>query len=453
MKEQFNKIDELLKSGLEGFEQQPSPGVWRKIAAALFFAGNGFYFLIAAVLLISSGAIYYYTSHNNEIPASPQSASVENATTPVINEIQDSKFANVSTNPTIQIDDEKFQTESESQKGKNETTLEINSTQLEKKHAEKSEAPVETSPIVKENSPSNNLHFASTSSIYDYPGIEQLSENSEGIDITLQSKQLQYLPFMNSSKNQMNERFAYSNLKIRFDDDYGKPINLLLGLHAAPEFIFSEGDNKPSDPVWNFDLTAYYFKNDWFIQAGVGVGLARDNGTFNVYYAQYDSVGYYDAVQSFDIDLETGAPVFHTHQEALWDTVEYRQNKTTNNSYTYLRLPVYIGLQMYEMNRLSIYVKGGGIYSVMLKSNEPELEYANDNATWIKITDETRKRLSSNFQLSAGVALQYHLSNSISLTAEPLYNYYFNPVYRKDQESNAWSISFRTGIIFKISSK
>ena len=447
MKEQFNNLDELLRSGLEGFEQQPSPGVWKRIATMLFFTGKGFYLMLAALLIISTGAVYYFgftdksisNPVNKELLSTPETGLNDE---PSISQIQNfTESANpalaseTTVNSSYQSIDQNDDVKNTNQKGK----------------AKQQEI---TNPgNVVDDLSQEKILFASMAKIDNYPGIKRLYVESNDISFNLNYQSDIIFPYLLYTPEKLELRSDFGNLKIRFEDDYAKRINLLFGLHTTPEFIFNTNDSKPSEPVWNFDLTAYYFKNDWFIQAGAGLGVAKDNGTFDINYAQYDSVGYYDAVKSFSIDESTGAPVFNIQQEALWDTVEYHQNETTTNQFTYLRFPLYVGLRIHEIKRFSVYLKAGGIYSILLNSKKEQLKYANDRATWITITNETPNRISTNFQVSAGIALHYQLSNTFALSAEPMYNYYFNPVYRKDQESSAWSLGLRAGIIFKIKSK
>ncbi len=457
MKEDFNHIDELLRSGLEGFEQQPSPGVWKRISAWLFFSGRGFYLSLIAVLIVVSGLIYYFVMDSDNKAGNNLPHELANR----VDKDMNSEPA-LNTTPAVELKPDKPERQHQEQGRKsmimqNENEPKSSGSESASLKPEPKGGPVYDSkqmpaPAIATTSLSPVITSQPAANFEKYPGLPRLSD--EPVDMASMEILPLYFPaetFISSLD--IAPRHDSDPIKIRFEDDYGKKINLMMGLHVTPELVFHPGENKPSDPVWNLDLTAYYFKNDWFLQAGAGFGIANDKGTFEINYAEYDSIGYYDAVQSFNIDPVTGTPEFITSPEALWDTVEYRQQETTSNRYTYLRLPFYWGLQLYDVKRLSVYLKAGGIYSVLLKSHEPGLDYQNDNATWIRVTNETPNRLTTNFQLSAGVALMYRMSNTFSISAEPVYNYYFNPVYRQGQQKTPWSVGLRTGIIFKLRSK
>jgi hypothetical protein len=162
-------------------------------------------------------------------------------------------------------------------------------------------------------------------------------------------------------------------------------------------------------------------------------------------------VGYFYQVNSFEIDPVTGEPVFKTTLEGLYDTVDYQTSETVDNLYTYLRIPLYAGYKIREFKRFSVYLKAGGIYSVLVGSNESGADYTNDNATSIIIEDETPQRVHSYFKLSASVGVSYQLSNSVSLSLEPVYNYYMQPVYeRRLSDKSPWSLGLRFGVLIKI---
>ena len=75
----------------------------------------------------------------------------------------------------------------------------------------------------------------------------------------------------------------------------------------------------------NFDVTGIYNVNDWFIQFGAGVGLSEDNGTYQIDYAQYDSIGYYYEVTGFIINPETGEPIYKTDVKDVYDEAALKE--------------------------------------------------------------------------------------------------------------------------------
>ena len=70
--------------------------------------------------------------------------------------------------------------------------------------------------------------------------------------------------------------------------------------------------------------------------------------------------------------------IFNTDLESVYDTVDYTTSESTRNTYTYLYLPLYAGVKLYEFRRLSLNLQAGIIYSVMIGQHEPEASYTND---------------------------------------------------------------------------
>jgi hypothetical protein len=163
------------------------------------------------------------------------------------------------------------------------------------------------------------------------------------------------LPLANEYSRTIYQRASYIRMPSLTKDDYGQRGLWSYGVHITPELIFINDKNSSTKKALNFDVTGIYNVNDWFIQAGVGVGFSEDNGIYRIDYAQYDSIGYYYEVTGFTINPETGAPVYKTDVKDVYDTVLYNQIKTTDNLFTYLRFPVFGGLKVHENKRFSVW--------------------------------------------------------------------------------------------------
>jgi len=231
-------------------------------------------------------------------------------------------------------------------------------------------------------------------------------------------------------------------------DDYGKKQKLLYGIHFVPELIFPESD-KINKGI-GIELTGRYIMNDFYLETGLGFNVSDDDGQYKIDYEQYDSIGYYYKVNSFAIDEITGQPVYNTGLEAVFDTVNYNTSESTRNTYTYLYLPLYAGVKLYEFKRLSLNLQAGIIYSVLISQHEPDASYTNDQATRITITNENPSRISSNWIGTASLGLQYQISPTLDLNIEPMVKYYFKPVYERRYDPKAtFGAGLRVGLYFK----
>jgi hypothetical protein len=433
-------IDDLLRRSLGDYKKEPSPGVWRNITIGLGLFHRGFYLIIAAFIIAVLSGIYIFREtpkdnitsrfEDSNIALPSNNISNKSGHAEDLNTMQEDKinFNTSSSKPDIvsssepQIRDEKFTIEN------------IN--------------PSEVINAVEIKNEEDKVIAVQQNYFNIYPGIERLYF-PEASQTSRQG--LSFHPeFSLNAIPEIEFRNQYFNIPLTLKDDYGKPGNWLFGVFISPELIFLKGENNSTKKSLGFDLAAIYLLKEWYLQFGAGVALTDDKSSYQIDYAQYDSLGYYYKVNSFSIDPVTEKPVFNTSVEGVYDTVLYNKTSASENLYTYLRLPLFAGINVYEFNRFSIFLKAGGIYSILINSNEPGVNYENDQATWIKITDNTPKRIQSFWQLSLGLDLNYRLSNRITLQFEPYYNYYLQPLYEKRVQTKApYSLGLKAGMLFK----
>ncbi|MCD4790630.1 MAG: hypothetical protein K8R37_11580 [Bacteroidales bacterium] len=444
MKDNYNNIDELLRESLKDYKKEPSAGVWNKISIRLFLSGAGRYLSVIIFLIaIITGTFIYLNFNNTE-------EELKGAISETSDMISPEKFTDQTPGKADKsnkiINNQKQESPEVLQEKESDTEFsEIADVDVIKSSHDKANGSVAEIKDKTTDLPESQINHFDV-----YPGLIRLN-NLEKIGHIEISKS-----FFSSL---MNHNRYIKHIDLRYDykfnpsvpkDDYGRKGAWTYGLFITPELIFINNEKNSKKKALNIDITGIYSRNDWFIQAGAGIALSEDNGAYRIDYAQYDSIGYYYEVTSFNIDPETGEPVFKTTVENVYDTVDYNTTKSTNNLYTYFRLPVFVGFKVNEYKRLLIYLKGGAIYSILLKSNEPGVDYANEKATRIKITDETPGRIQSYWQLSAAIGFSYSLTNNLSLSAEPVFNYYMKPVYEQRVYSKSpYAIGLRIGMIFK----
>ncbi|MCD4696308.1 MAG: hypothetical protein K8S16_08730, partial [Bacteroidales bacterium] len=364
MKDEFKHIDEFLKNSLDGYTKTPSQKVWRNISLKLFSNQWGIYLSVLFVIIFIGTFIFIST--NNQKNKTGLQQNNENqlvSQTPAngIETMQINKQEDV--RPTqrpegSELDNQKLLTRVENPK----TQSEIN--------------PVPAAILAPDIKPGqiSGLSFneENTENHFEiYPGMERFS-NLFQVEKKNFSKRIEIYN-VTVFPNAIDFRKQYTSNTGNRTFDYVKKHHFGLGFSINPEFVFN--DENKTNRSYNFDATIYYFRSDWYIQGGIGFGLTEDEGLFNIDYTQYDSIGYYNKVSSFTIDPATGKPVYKTEIEGLFDTVAYAQAATTKNQYTYLRFPFYLGINLRNFKRISIDLKGGIIYSVLVNKMEDEIQY------------------------------------------------------------------------------
>jgi len=435
MKQEYKHIDDLLRDSLEGYSKPVSPGLWRKISFGLLLRSRRVYLSIV-VLVLATGALYLLQSQHEELPAeeifleTPQEVS---GTSSLITQTQvEENFDQQTTVSEIQNATDEIA---------DQDILSTNDPVMQSPAMQVSlTLPVEKSSEETEQAkPSNHFNL--------YPGLEQrmgvaMSVQSER-NIYLQGNQFKYYPESIVLRKNFIDR--------KHQTDYGFTKSRALLLQITPELIFSGDDRNEITEAMNIDLSYVLEGKDGFLQIGAGIGISKDDGIFNVNYSQYDSIGYYEQVNSFFLNPSTGQPEFSTTTEGVFDTIAYGFQETTRNLYYYFRIPLTAGLKVYDFKKIALYAEIGGTYSLLFKKHEPGIKYTNDQATQLEIIDNTPSRVQSNVQLSLGAGLKYRLSNKFDLRLDGMYNYYWNAIIeRQYKQKSPFSVSLKVGIMIKL---
>lgn len=448
MQDKFDNIDELLKKSLDDFQQVPSPGVWRRINIRLALSGTKYLLIVVSILVFMALGVFFIFNSDNTETTNQNTISTE----------EEMEFTSIEDNNDIESDNiPESRTEQQIPEKNSEPASQGNENNIRETGVQKTDSEPEVD-FVAESIPVYTLQSeAKTESAVvkmdhfnQYPGLERLSQIPE-----IQNKEINRagLNSVYFNWNIIQGIDLRNGAKFTYPEDvedYNRNLNLTYGAHVSMEWIFMNDPDRTIKNAYNIDFTGIYYKNDWLIQSGVGVSLSEDDGLYQVDYMQNDSIGYYYQVNGFTIDPQTGQPVYKTSIENVYDTVDYNESAKVKNSYTYLRIPVYAGIRAYQDQRFSIFLKGGLIYAIMIAKNEPGYNYQNENALNIKINNNSGERVRSYFQASVALGAEYLISNKLSLSLEPVFNYYVQPVYiNRYQSGSPYSLGVKTGILFK----
>jgi hypothetical protein len=189
------------------------------------------------------------------------------------------------------------------------------------------------------------------------------------------------------------------------------------------------------------------------IQAGLGLGYYKESGEYQVSYSSYDSVGFYYDVSSFSLHPENPDSVLYELDEtSIYDTVDHIVISEIQNKYLYLRLPVKFGYNLFNTKRLSCHLRGGLVFSLLVWKDEPEVSIPAADITRIDIEQTYPGRLSTSWQLTAGISFIYKFNNRFGISFEPTYMQYIGKLYKPGfdySDTRPYAIGLRTGIYVK----
>ena len=440
-------------TSLNGFEKKPSEGVWKGISSAL--PGNSLLSILSSKILWSVMGMLVFVAvifiyRNDFYSVNENSGSAGQSISPLIIDQPLKQEAESNENTLITPEQNRIGIEKEKRKlndnSENNIVSGFTLTKLDKgsaTSANRDQQQQRINDVLAENPQSANLKKEAYLLSGYYLFLMKKTFDELVVPENYASINPDYINYRNPT-----HPYHLPGVHPATHDDYGKKGNLLYGIHIVPEFIFPGNDQVNKE--LGIELTGRYLMNDFYLESGLGFTISEEDGNFTIDYEQYDSVGYYYKVNSFSIDESSGQPVFNTDLEAVFDTVNYTASEVTRNTYTYLYLPLYAGIKLYEFKKLSLNLQSGIIYSIMISQSEPDASYSNDKATQITISNENSSRITSNWLVSGSLGLHYQINPAIGLNIEPMIKYYLKPVYEQRYDPKAtFGAGVRVGMYFK----
>lgn len=119
----------------------------------------------------------------------------------------------------------------------------------------------------------------------------------------------------------------------------------------------------------------------------------------------------------------TGARYTFLRSEFLYESVE--MNRRTVQRIHYIGVPLKFNYRMFTYGGLSLYGHGGGALDIPVSARQTIREYSPSAGN--PVVRALRIHAPLQWSVEAGLGIQYHLTPSFSIYAEPSFRYYFNP--------------------------
>jgi len=442
MKRQGNPIDDLFRESLSGARREPSAGLWSMLESRFFGSAGKMRFILflsgALILISASLALYFRLDYpeNSVIAGTAPGQSHENfieKAVPVDRSSDElSLSGSVNDNyPGVPATGIKNINAYKDERGSKGTTENASSELLKKDfptNVENKSSPVQ-SPVGEDKT-----IFNSAGTIAYLPGINSV-----------------WLDYNRSEKGRQLELSALESPGfegIRMKDDYAIPSNLGFGAYVNPGITFY--DPNPNKYFAGAEMTANFTLSKWLIQVGAGYHLMQDLGKYQVKYTTWDSVGFYREVTSFEFAKDNpDSIIIHYTKRTVYDSIENLSLSERNNRYSYLTLPLHLGYKIYENQVMTVRLKAGMVFSFLVAKNEPVVNVGLSDASQVSVEKVVPERVRTNWHYTLGVQLGFRLGNNTSLSVEPYYGQYLNPVYLNSTDWNGKRprmFGIRTGI-------
>lgn len=280
------------------------------------------------------------------------------------------------------------------------------------------------------------------------------AENNRKEDVTISRLSAISEPLTTTNSKNIGSVHEISGAQVK--STWYDPVNRnglwKLGLSANPELTLYPNDTISNSRNYNFDFSVSYHVNQFFVQSGLGIAMARDEGRYKVDYESYDVIGTYNDLQNitFDSTDQGVIPIYETKKVEVYDSIRHIKISKTTNTYTYLQIPLLIGYQK-DFKRFGMYVKAGPNLSLLINRNIPGAQLPED----IRIIDMDARianRVNTSWQLMMGAGINYHLSSKWEIAVEPTFRYYLKSAYdsRHVSTKHPFAFGLRAGVFIKL---
>jgi len=246
---------------------------------------------------------------------------------------------------------------------------------------------------------------------------------------------------------------------IQTNDNYSPSEGALVYRTSAENHIIS--------PVLGLNIK--YHINNWFIQSGVGYAEYGENSIFNKDVEMHDTNGYakknIDQYYTYDTTGWTTAPsnpnvlipvydaVYHSDTSYQWVTKDslYMEHLEiyAKNRFRYIEIPAMVGYG-FRFKNLTLELSTGVSFGFRVNSSGKFFDSQN-NLVDINPSNSPYSNTMMNYILSIG--LKYHITNRLSLIAQPNYKTNLNSIIKSgigsDVRYSSYSVNLGINYIIK----
>lgn len=451
----YNNIDEFFKDKVTDYKVSPSDKVWKNIESEYLnksIKGKRYVstWMLAALILIIGSTITWITltnrteQGNTTLIPNNQTVSVDK-----MNEI-DVKDKTTSLNkaepePIVDGNTVKLSSSNQVSQNKSDNTL------LDEKDVQDSYPNDITHDILVVDKKDDELVVAATNkqaSIFtNYPTLysEKILTNKFQINkINRKSTSIIENSFSNSLLNNFDTRTVNEYI------ERSKNLHIYTGASASIAMVYYSTTMDQS--AWSADLVYGVKLKRFYIETGIGFQKMKEQGNFKIDYKSNDSIGYYNKVVSFELNPSNpNELLYNIKTTTVYDSIKHYMLQSPLYYYNYISIPIKFGYCFYKHPKFSISAETGIIYSLLTSTLSPNVSYNDPESQLIGITNNTPIRVEHNFRIHIALRLNYNISKTISLNAQPEFTSFLNSIYEKQSTSNKakpYTMGMRFGICF-----
>jgi len=405
-------IEEYFKEGLTGFKIQPSEEVWKNIERSIWprlwdykrWLLPG----IAAMLLLIVGFIAWYYS-------SVESTDVEEVTSL----IEPGIYENTTTSGTFNA--EKFSGSGSGQADENRELDELNEElkiSIQKTEAGAAVPDKNIQKITVLPDEIMNTESDSASAFSEKLAGSIYSDIGYLPGLTIDLEKSDKLVLIDTVRENLMTEFRKKQSKSHF----------YTGIYFTPAMMYYP--SVKDQFTWTVGLDFGMTYSRFYVETGIAYQQIKEQGIYTIDLRSFDSVGYYNQVQSFEINpLNSNEIIYNTQEVSVYDSVDHYTHAVPVFTYDYINIPLTFGYKVFQKDRFTVGMEAGVIYSRMVDKQIPVVDFSQPEYRVVLIQNETPERVNTNFRWQFAVKLDMKLVKAMSVSVKPVFNQYINSIY------------------------
>lgn len=408
---QKRNIDEYFKEGLTGYKIQPSSEVWQNIEKSfwkpIWFYNRWILIGIAAMLLLLIGFAGWYFSEpeisNDPVESFQKEANgYKNTTTPI------DVIEKAESTGKLEIFD------------KNETPV----NQVDKKDGTKNETFEFLSTKVDENGEQIILPKRSIAETV------EVTSNSEDFSGSIFSD-IGYMQGLSISiENEIND-VVLDSVRENLMAEYRKKLkrsHFYTGLYFTPAMMYYP--SVKDQFVWTAGLDFGMTFKKFHVETSIAYQKIKEQGIYTIDFRTFDSVGYYNQVESFEVNPSNSNEIlYNTKEVTVYDSIDHYTHVVPVFTYDYINIPLNFGYKVFRKDAFTVAVETGVTFTKMVDKQIPVVDFSKPEYNVVQIKNETPERVDFNFRWQLAVRLDMNIVKAMSVSVKPVFTKYINSIY------------------------
>ena len=418
-----NKIDDIFREAMTGYQVEPSIGLWRRIERRFFppskFRPSG---LITSILLLSVAGLMPWIL----IPANDQSEKEPTIPSGNIHE----GYLIESTSP------EQVHKNTNNGADLPERTFSVKPTVYLEIPAEPAGDP-SAQFLASVSDPSDDPAILPIISANQQEYILSHAYEPDPVSFTTEKRLYRMQSFGSGLMERGPVNYEISTIPYilftstfspNYENDYVRKAEISAGINFIPSIVFYSPN--PYNKMLGAEAVVHYKISAFSIMSGAGFSRMEDIGSYQVNYKTNDSVGFYIRVVSFTVDpSHPGQITYIVEEEAIYDSVPHYVIEDKTNYYSYIDIPLTFGYSILQKSRVSLTISAGVKFSVLVDKQEPMVDFWISDAELVDIVRQVPARMNTNWRFVAGIDFGYLFTQKFSLHLEPVFEQYISPIY------------------------